>query len=984
MPPTTGSMPVVILLAVSAAVAALSIAGLPAAQAQATSASSLASASLSSTSSSSSSQASSSSTSASSSSSSSSSKSSTSSSSSSTKVATTSAVASVPTAIVAAGTPSGRSGVSVAYFDASMARIFFIGGTPTDSTTTTVSPIALAVTTSWPTSSPLWATVDVTSQDGLTDTESALVAGGGCSAYVSQSVFAGKRTSPTGPATYLSWFGVGSDGSLLSADIFSFTPDTGVTSDVRSYFSSAPPARQLAACVTLDYLTAFVHGGIAAASYSVTDDLTSVALGDTYYLDLAAVENSVDSWTSMSSAPPAMFAHKAALVPDGTLFLVGGISVEHGLAQLVDMGFVWRYDPQAGYAKFPLTSNSIYLPDGRIGHSLVVLNSSSYIYMFGGRNLDGSVVYSDLWQLDIYNLDWTLLHNGSVPARYDHVAVNVQGSMVVAFGTSAGGSTLPVNIYNPPAGSWVSGLPSSAVVTPGDNTSNVYPSAKSDGQTSGSNSLSSTQWIIVGTCVGAAVLLAIAIGAVIANRRRKLPPKEESVRHGSLGRNRAPSTDLTGRPVQLDDARKWSSSLNRNISRASNTIAGRKPGGKLGKILQGQGSASGELGMDSIPPPVPSVRLESAEGQRSGDEDLPPAAPPPDESPGARKARNRLSVVTASEVGATPGSPSVGRSRVASWFVAAPAEPTPLAPWELPGMGIQKSRPPTVVSTGTRGGGGGGGVDPRRTTMLSTRSGAGSTVGADDAVSLASAYPGFTTVGARGPAHEPVATTITLPGLIGELPEEVVGRASARNVDARSRRTAPRPSRSSVLLGADEAAAAAGAGQRRSRQSLLLAATGPDGAPVYYVVPENGELQQQLVAAPYAAAAAAAADGSSPQPSSAVPSTDGGPGTPPGTGDLLLLQYQPTPVSAAAAAAAWYGGRAAGPLGHQRPGTATPPSVANGGVGLGLSGARPGSRSPPPSSPTPPSGVGGVEPVSPESSAAAVAAGSPTSSGSAE
>ncbi|KAJ1546913.1 hypothetical protein HK405_006752 [Cladochytrium tenue] len=722
-------------------------------------------------------------------------------------------------------------------------------------------------------------------------------------------------------------------------------------------------------------MTAFVHGGIAATSYSLTDDLTSVALGDTYYLDLAAMENSVDSWTSMSSAAPAMFAHKAALVPDGTLFLVGGISLNQGRAQLVDMGFVWRYDPQAGYSRLPLTSNSIYLPDGRIGHSLVVLNSSSYIYMFGGRNLDGSVVYSDIWQLDVYNLDWTLLHNGSVPARYDHVAVNVQGSMVVAFGTAADGSTLPVNIYNPPAGSWVSGLPSSAIVTPGNNPTNIYPSAKSDGPSGGTNPLSSTQWIIVGTCVGAAVLLAIAIGAVIVNRRRKRPPKDESNRQGSLGRNRAPSTDLTGRPVQLDDARKWSSSLNRNLSRASHTIAGRKPGGKLGKILQGQGSSSGEHGMDSIPPSLPSVRLESAEGHRSGDEELPPAAPPPDESPGARKARNRLSVVTTSEVGATPGSPSVGRGRVASWFVPAPAEPTPLAPWELPGMGIQKSRPPTVVSTGARGAGGGGGsgVDPRRATMLSTRSGAASTAGADDAVSLASAYPGSTTVGARGLANEPAATTITLPGLIGELPEEVVGRGSARNVDARSRRTAPRPSRSSMLLGADEAAAGAGAQlQRRSRQSLLLAATGPDGAPVYYVVPEGGEMQ--LAVAQYASAAT---DGSSPQPSSAVPSTDGGFGTPPGTGAPLHLQYLSTPaVGAAPVAAAWYGGRAVGPLGHQRPGTATPPS----GVGLGLSGTRPASRSPP-SSPTP---SGGGEPASPVSAASAAAAtGAPASGGAA-
>lgn len=108
--------------------------------------------------------------------------------------------------------------------------------------------------------------------------------------------------------------------------------------------------------------------------------------------------------------PPAMADGTAVMVTasDGSLrvVLVGGSQVDStGASSLVDLGQIWMFTPSTRDG----TWSRIVIrnpPLARRGHIAIAVDPTK-IWIQGGRNLDGSEVYSDGAILDLNTRTWT-------------------------------------------------------------------------------------------------------------------------------------------------------------------------------------------------------------------------------------------------------------------------------------------------------------------------------------------------------------------------------------------------------------------------------------------------------------------------------------------------------------------------------------------------------------------------------------------------
>ncbi|KAI9363477.1 hypothetical protein DFJ73DRAFT_942894 [Zopfochytrium polystomum] len=758
--------------------------------------------------------------------------SSSSSSSSTTSTSTAAAGGSLPTTLSPISSPPALVDVSAALFDTDMGRIYYVGGTPTNNAAP--SPVSLSLSSPWPVSNPLWSAVSITDDAGY-QASSALQASRGCVVPVSNDVLRGVRpTTPSGVSTFLGFFGVGADKSkVLNADIYTYKPTTGVSSQLSVVQQKAPRSRHSAACVQLDVMTAFVFGGLAVPSVNPNDRIDASVFADTWYLDLAALSTSAawDQPNLSPVSPPPMYGHTAVVMKDGTVIMVGGITLGQDSKPVeMAMDVAWQFDPQVGYIKLSLSSDSQVLPQPRKGHSFVIpdpVNNPYKILMYGGTNLHEDVTYGDVWQLDVSNTAWKLLTNGtSSQSRYDHVAFGLNGVMIAAFGKSTEtAADLSLKVWDTSVNGWVTSLPSSAVVGPGGAKNNVPKHSSPKGDNTGA----SIPYLAIGASVGALLVVGGLVAAFVVIRKRSTAASHKNFSSRSLPRGI--SSDLTGGPGLFSNSLGRPGAVAKFGSNDDEMmIAGRKLGGRLAELSSSKKSDSlphdheGEtivLSERKIPSePVvdegfyaastvaatpspksssdgrdlsyatrndsdpaeqlasagnitsPSVAIVVSPVEPDGSTDLqslPPAAPPPDMTATPSRKGNRISVLWSAE--STPGSASQrANGRFTNWFSTEPA-PSPqtpqVAPWELPGMGTQKRH------------------DPRRTTVVSTFSTA-TTASHHDDPALASArstlVPGFSYSEPAQPAP------ITLPGLIGTLPPEVISAPTTRQGTTRARR----------------------------------------------------------------------------------------------------------------------------------------------------------------------------------------------------
>lgn len=155
----------------------------------------------------------------------------------------------------------------------------------------------------------------------------------------------------------------------------------------------------------------------------------------------SALSSPSEGWRSLSTSgswPGAMSEGTAVLLTspagEAELWLFGGVQIDaQGIPQLVPLDTIHIYTPSTSSWSTVAVTNP---PAARRDHVAVALAGGVWIQ--GGRNLDGSTVFGDGALLSFSGLargSWTATASGG-GARWGHVAQNVGGTAVLAFGTS--------------------------------------------------------------------------------------------------------------------------------------------------------------------------------------------------------------------------------------------------------------------------------------------------------------------------------------------------------------------------------------------------------------------------------------------------------------------------------------------------------------------------------------------------------------------
>jgi hypothetical protein len=169
----------------------------------------------------------------------------------------------------------------------------------------------------------------------------------------------------------------------------------------------------------------FLIGGLKA-------DGSGNALADHYVFD-----PTVPSFTRLSStdAPPDIYGHVSAVLPDGRAVVMGGYVSSAGAYN--PFTSIWVLDTTQSPATWAVASvSSSTVPASRIGFVAAAIDSGR-ILIQGGSDEPRQTVYSDGWILDTTQNPWTWTE---VPAltqvgqRVDHFAVQYGSSVVFGFG----------------------------------------------------------------------------------------------------------------------------------------------------------------------------------------------------------------------------------------------------------------------------------------------------------------------------------------------------------------------------------------------------------------------------------------------------------------------------------------------------------------------------------------------------------------------
>lgn len=91
------------------------------------------------------------------------------------------------------------------------------------------------------------------------------------------------------------------------------------------------------------------------------------------------------------------------------IVLMGGSQIDStGASSLVDFGQIWMFNPSTPVGEWTrvVVPSPPIAPIARRGHSAIAVESTK-IWIQGGRNLDGSEIYSDGAILDLNTRTWT-------------------------------------------------------------------------------------------------------------------------------------------------------------------------------------------------------------------------------------------------------------------------------------------------------------------------------------------------------------------------------------------------------------------------------------------------------------------------------------------------------------------------------------------------------------------------------------------------
>jgi hypothetical protein len=188
------------------------------------------------------------------------------------------------------------------------------------------------------------------------------------------------------------------------------------------------------------YHSAVGGGGKVYITGGLRNDGSGIGFGETYRFEPAG------GFIEMAPLPRAVYHHGSVLLPNGTIVILGGVSIDmaSGVPAAETMARVTTLDtssPGSTWIEKPTFGTA---PSARRGMAMVLSSDGKEIFINGGASTTFDTIYSDSWSLNLDTLEWRQV--GVSPsrikrqaiqdagARYDHSAVLGPDGQVVILG----------------------------------------------------------------------------------------------------------------------------------------------------------------------------------------------------------------------------------------------------------------------------------------------------------------------------------------------------------------------------------------------------------------------------------------------------------------------------------------------------------------------------------------------------------------------
>jgi N-acetylneuraminic acid mutarotase len=183
-------------------------------------------------------------------------------------------------------------------------------------------------------------------------------------------------------------------------------------------------------------------GGKVYITGGLRNDGSGIAFGETYTFDPAS------GFTQSAPLPRAVYHHSSILMPNGTLIVLGGVSISMstGVPAAQSLDTISVFDTTNVDAVWTEHMTSAVAPSPRRGMAAVLSSDGKEIFINGGASTTFDQVYADSWNLDVDTLQWRQVGqsvtrrrmkrqvNSEPGPRYDHSAALGPDGQVVILG----------------------------------------------------------------------------------------------------------------------------------------------------------------------------------------------------------------------------------------------------------------------------------------------------------------------------------------------------------------------------------------------------------------------------------------------------------------------------------------------------------------------------------------------------------------------
>ncbi|KAL1920079.1 uncharacterized protein VTP21DRAFT_1225 [Calcarisporiella thermophila] len=217
------------------------------------------------------------------------------------------------------------------------------------------------------------------------------------------------------------------DGTGLSNTPWSYSVESGRETPITLAGSQAPPRKWQTVSVGSDGKL-YAFGGSSTVQDRI---ILPQILGDVWTLDIKS-----GGWAKLAPAPPlgSVYGHASVLTANGFLvscFGINGKGQVQNACTLLNTNTQQSLQPQAAVAPLPRA------------WATLVMGNDGFAYAFGGSDVQGKLLFNDVWELDTTKLpalSWRELkpqaNDGLAPAaRSGHTAVVAgRGRLMTVFG----------------------------------------------------------------------------------------------------------------------------------------------------------------------------------------------------------------------------------------------------------------------------------------------------------------------------------------------------------------------------------------------------------------------------------------------------------------------------------------------------------------------------------------------------------------------